>query len=384
MKRTGVATLPLHGGRVPPWLITRMKKLTKGIATVIVDENGPNELLTRLANPIWFQALGCVIGHDWHSSGVTTVITGILREVLDPQETGIAVAGGKGKKSMKTPSDLEQIGDTYNFSEQQIDSLKYSSRMTAKVDNALIQDGYQLYHHTFFVTDKGKWAVVQQGMCPDDRSARRYHWLSDKVNSFVEEPHEGIVCDLVKKDVLNMTAKEAAECQKVSTDIAKEGIRRIKLDFLSLRPEYQKTLDGWTNSNVTREGRAIHILKMPRYIDWNALKTAYEIQPKNYEELVAIRGIGPATVRALSLISEMIYGTSASWKDPVKYSFAVGGKDGVPYPVNRRVYDECIDFLEHTIDQAKLGSYEKANALRGLMKFASKEYSTSNTARKGS
>ena len=379
MKRTGVAILPLHGGRVPPWLISRMKKLSKGIAMAIIDENGPNELLNRIANPIWFQALGCVIGHDWHSSGVTTVITGILREVLDPKETGIAVAGGKGKKSTKAPSDLEQIGGIYNLSEQQIDSLKYSSRMAAKVDNALVQDGYQLYHHTFFVTENGKWAVVQQGMCPDDRSARRYHWLSDKVKSFVEEPHEGIVCDLVKNDVLNMTSKEAAGCQKVSIDVTREGVRRVKLDFLSLRPIFQKTLDGWVKSNVTRESHAIHVLKMPRYIDWNALRTAYETQPRNYEELVAIRGIGPATVRALALISEMIYGTPANWIDPVKYSFAVGGKDGVPFPVNRRVYDESIEFLEHAIDEAKLGGDEKAKALRGLMRFAPKEPSASKT-----
>lgn len=369
MKRTGEAILPLHGGKVPSWLVSRMKKLARGIVAVIVNEYGSDELLTRLANPIWFQALGCVIGHDWHSSGVTTVVTGILREVLEPKEFGVAVAGGKGSRSRKALGDLEDIGNIYELSEGQVESLKYASRMSAKVDNTLIQAGYQLYHHAFFVNEEGKWAVVQQGMCPDDRTARRYHWLSDNVRSFVEEPHEGIVCDVIKDSVLNMTSKEATECQKVSIELVKEGVRRVKNDLLSLRPLYQRTLDEWVKGEVALESHVIHVLKMPRKIDWDALKTAYETQPETYEELVAIRGMGPATVRALALISEMIYGVSANWKDPVKYSFAVGGKDGVPFPVNRRVYDESITFLQHAIDEAKLGNDEKAKALRGLMKF---------------
>ena len=212
MYRTGVANLPLHGGKAPSWLTGRMKKLAKEIANIMIDEYGTTSFLQRLSDPYWFQAFGCVLAYDWHSSGVTTVVTGILKTALTPEEHGITVCGGKGKTSKKTPSDIAIAGEKFGFSEETIKNLTYNSKMAAKVDNTAIQAGYQLYHHAFLVTRDEKWAVVQQGMSAQDRSARRYHWLSENVTDFVVEPESGIVCDTKKQSrQLGLSNREVGE-----------------------------------------------------------------------------------------------------------------------------------------------------------------------------
>ena len=217
MYRTGVASLPLHGGKAPAWLTVRMRKLAKEIANIMIDEQGTDTFLTRLSDPYWFQAFGCVLGYDWHSSGVTTVVTGILKQALSPEEHGIAVCGGKGKTSRKTPTEIIDVGGKFGFSDKQIQALTYTSRMTAKIDNTAIQAGYQLYHHAFLVTENKKWAVIQQGMSSNDRTARRYHWLSDTTTDFVVEPHNAVV-GIKRPHALNMTAKTSEGARKASVD----------------------------------------------------------------------------------------------------------------------------------------------------------------------
>lgn len=367
MKRTGVAGLPLHYGKAPRWLVTRMIKLAREITTIIVDEYGRDVFLQRLSDPYWFQALGCVLGYDWHSSGVTTVLTGVLKNALKPEEHGLAVCGGKGKASLQAPVEIKQVGEKFGFSASRIERLRYASRMSAKVDNTAIQAGYPLYHHAFVVAEDGKWAVVQQGMNIKDRTARRYHWLSEHVQNFVLEPHDAIVGNVKRKIALNMTAKQSQKCQKISTDIAKEKPKRVMRQLQSIRPAHQTSLKRWMPEARWKE-YVVDVLYLPRNLNWKALKRAYEFQPKNYEELLGIKGIGPATVRGLALISELIYGEPPSWKDPVKYSFAYGGKDGVPYPVNRKAMDQSIQILESAIQDAKIERKEKLRSLQRLRK----------------
>ncbi len=371
MQRTGVARLPLHYGKAPRWLVIRMRKLAKEIVTIIVDEYGTDDFLKRISDPFWFQALGCVLGYDWHSSGVTTVVTGVLKQAVVPEDHGIAVCGGKGKVSRQTPLEIGNIGERFGFSSEKIQNLQYASKMSAKVDNTAIQAGYQLYHHAFFLAEDGKWAVIQQGMCPQDRTARRYHWLSDNAKNFVVEPHDAIVGDVKRDIVLDMTAKESESCRKTSVDITKEKPKKMKRMIMSIRPAYQKSLQEWmpkTADTIWKE-YPIDVLSMPRNINWKALRGVYEFKPHNYEELLGFKGMGPATIRGLALIAELIYGEKPSWKDPVKYSFAYGGKDGVPRPVNRRAMDESIRILKQAIQEAKIGSNERMRSLQRLRRF---------------
>jgi len=281
----------------------------------------------------------------------------------------VAVCGGKGKASRKTPEEILSFGELFGLSESRIDSLQYASRMSAKVDNTAIQAGYPLYHHVFVFTEDGNWVVVQQGMNVDDGTARRYHWLSERVESFVVEPHSAIVGDAVRRVALDMTARKSEGCRKVSVDLAKEGPKRLARLLSSVRPPGQKSLAEWVD---VKDSYEVQLLRMPRRINWEALKRAYETQPRNYEELLGIRGIGPATVRGLALISELIYGEPPSWKDPVKYSFAFGGKDGVPRPIDRKALDEAIKFLKEAIQQAKINEKERLQALKRLKKLAPK------------
>ncbi len=366
-----MANLPLHGGKAPHWLVTRMTSLAHEITTVIVDEFGRGEFLTRVSDPYWFQALGCALGYDWHSSGVTTVLTGVLKIAVKPDEHGLAVCGGKGRTSRKAPVEIREAGDGFGLSTGKIEQLQYASRMSAKVDNAAIQAGYQLYHHAFFLSEDGKWAVVQQGMSSQDRTARRYHWLSEHVQDFVVEPHDAIVGDVRRKTALDMTAKESENCRKTSTDLAKERPETLMRYLRSLQPSpaHQPSLLGWVPETRLKESRVVGF-SMPTTLNWNLARKLYEFQPENYEQLLGIKGVGPATVRGLALVSELVYGESPSWNDPVKYSFAVGGKDGVPYPVNRSSYDEMIEILKDAVKQAKVGDKEKINAVRRLQKFA--------------
>jgi hypothetical protein len=371
VQRTGIARLPLHYGKAPRWLVVRMQKLAEEIVTIIVDEYGTDDFLKRISDPFWFQALGCVLGYDWHSSGVTTVVTGVLKQAISPEDHGVAVCGGKGKFSLRAQTEIRNLGEKFDFSNDKIKSLCYASKISAKVDNAAIQAGYQLYHHTFFVTENGKWAVIQQGMCTKDRTARRYHWLSDNAKSFVDEPHNAIVGDVKREIALDMTAKESEECRKTSVDIAKEPPRTVMRMLMSIKPIYQKSLLDWlpkTSDGMWKE-YPIDFLSMPRNINWKVLQGVYEFQPRNYEELLGFRGVGPATIRGLALVAELIYGEKPSWKDPVKYSFAYGGKDGVPYPVDRKVMDESIQILKQAIQEAKVGEKEKLGSLQRLRRF---------------
>jgi hypothetical protein len=368
MFRTGVANLPLHGGKAPAWLTTRMRKLAKEITAIMINEYGTDTLLTRLSDPYWFQAFGCVLGYDWHSSGVTTVVTGILKQALSQDEHGVVVCGGKGKASRKTPEEITDAAEQFGFSENTINALTYTSRITAKVDNTAIQAGYQLYHHAFLLTENKKWAVIQQGMSAEDRTARRYHWLSDNVTSFTVEPHNAIVGDAKREKALNMTAKNSEGARKASVDITKEPPNKTMHLFEAARPLQQKSLREWLPQN-TADQQNIAVLQMPRNINWKTFKQVYEFQPKNYEELLSIKGVGPATVRGLALVAELVYGEKPSWEDPVKYSFAYGGKDGVPYPVDRRAMDESIHLLKQTVKAAKIGDKDKTQSLQRLRRF---------------
>jgi hypothetical protein len=370
MYRTGVASLPLHGGKAPAWLTVRMRKLAKEVAGIMINEHGTETFLTRLSDPYWFQALGCVLAYDWHSSGVTTVLTGVLKQALSPEEHGMAVCGGKGRTSRKTPAEIAEIGAEFGFSEDQIQALTYTSRMTAKVDSTAIQAGYQLYHHAFLLTEGGKWAVIQQGMSTEDRTARRYHWLSDATSSLIVEPHNAIVGDAKREKALNMTAKASGGARNASVDIAKEPPAKVMRLFEAARPLHQKSLQEWLPKAEADPWRqSVEALNMPRNISWKTMRRVYEFQPRNYEELLSVRGVGPATVRGLALVAELIYGEKASWADPVKFSFAFGGKDGVPFPVDRKAMDESIQVLRQAVEAAKVGEKEKLRSLQRLRRF---------------
>jgi hypothetical protein len=346
-----------------------MKRLAAEIVTVIVDEYGRDELLARLSDTFWFQSLGCVLGYDWHSSGVTTVLTGVLREAIDPSSTGVAVCGGKGRRSNRTPGEIREHGAVFKLSEEQVRQLEHASRMVAKVDNAAIQAGYPLYHHAFIMTVEGKWVVIQQGLDVRDKTARRYHWLSDHVHSFVVQPHDAIVCDTIRPTALDMTATESEESRRVAVDLVNDGVEKLRNAISSLSADGQRLLIEWMNQ-TPRRTYTNPSLNMPRHIDWEAMKRAYEFQPSNYEELLGMRGIGPGAVRALALVSQIIYGAEPSWHDPAKYSFALGGKDGVPFPVDRSSYDQTIQYFGHSIAKARLREEEKYVALKRLKSIA--------------
>lgn len=311
-----------------------------------------------------------MLAYDWHSSGVTTVVSGILKGALSPEEHGVAVCGGKGKTSRKTPSDIVVAGEKFGFSQQTIDDLTYTSRMTAKVDNTAIQAGYQLYHHALLVTRDEKWAVIQQGMCAADSSARRYHWLSENTKCFVEDPHNAIVCDVKREHALNMVAKKSKAARNASVDLSKEPTRKlINLIQSTSKPLNQASLQEWLPQTDDPWMQTQTTLNMPRNINWDTLARIYEFQPQNYEELLSIKGVGPATVRGLALVAELVYGEAPSWDDPVKFSFAYGGKDGVPYPVNREAMDESIEILRQSVQEAKIGDKEKLQSLQRLRRF---------------
>jgi hypothetical protein len=367
MKRAGFAELPLHGGRCPPWLFGKMKRLGGSIVKLIVHEHGRGELLRRLSDPFFFQALGCALGYDWHSSGLTTVTMGALKEAMEPEELGMAVCGGKGRVSRRTPEEIEKLADVFSLTSKKVEELKRASRLAAKVDNACVQDGYQLYHHAFILSEDGDWAVVQQGMY--DRLARRYHWISENIESFVEEPHSGIASDRREDVVLDMTAKESGESRKTSLDLVLDDPRRL---MPHVREAEQRSLEEYFQRSPEAK-----VLMMPTHHTISeltertmaALRKAYELQPRDYEELVAIRGIGPKAIRALALVSDIIYGKPPSWRDPAKFSFAHGGKDGVPYPVNKKTYQMTTEVLEKALEESALGRDEKLRALQRLHEF---------------
>lgn len=381
--RTGIMLLPLHDGKAPRWLAERMKRLSYLIAKAIVLEHGHGEFLARLSDPLWFQAFGCVLGYDWHSSGVTTVVTGVLKQALLEHggDLGLLIAGGKGRSSRLALDEISAICDAFSIGERRRDGMLYASRMAAKVDNMLLQDGHALYHHAFIVAEDGSWAVVQQGMDARAGTARRYHWLSTNIKSFVNEPRSGmIIGSSMLASVLDMTASESEECRRVCVDLANDANTLSSVQLLYR----QSTLDGWLSSGYGCSssggsgsgssgsskgiGSNIDVYSMPRDIDWHVFKRIYDAHPRSYEELVAMRGVGAGTIRALALIAELVYGARASWRDPVRFTFAHGGKDGVPYPVDRRRYDESIRVLRDAIEGLDVESSVRMGMLKGLSK----------------
>lgn len=351
--RTGVANLPLHGGKAPHWLFERMTRLAREISIAIVSEFGPREMLCRLSDPFWFQALGCVLGFDWHSSGVTTTVCGALKEGLRgiEGELGLFVAGGKGKASRQTPAQIELNAERISRDPA---PLIYASRMSAKVDSCAVQDGYQLYHHTFFFTSDGSWAVVQQGMNDNTRYARRYHWLGERVTDFVCDPHSAI-CSQVFGKALNMVDAESENARSIVARVAaEERPEKIVSELHRVR-----TLDLLSRHLITAGDIS------PQRLEKIFVET-YERKPQSFEELISLRGVGPQTVRSLALISELVYGVAPSYEDPARYSFAHGGKDGIPYPVDRSSYDRSTEILARAVLQAKLGNQEELLALKRL------------------
>ncbi len=370
MKRSGIATLKLHGGAAPWWLLSRMKPLAKCIFAVITDEFGSDMILKRLADPVWFQALSMVLGFDWNSSGTTTTTCGVLKSVLNFEEHGIQCCGGKGSRSRNTPSELQDLQNNPLFNGSP-EKLIYASKMSAKVDNTAIQDGYQLYHHCIFVSIDNQWTVVQQGMNLNEKLSRRYHWYSEGLKSFVEEPPENIIGQKVHDTVLDMTAHESEEARKASIDLSKESPNAILKNYKLLTSYNKTTLLNWIQPTGVKIP-IIHYELLPKKMNWDTLKRIYEFRPQNYEELISLQGVGPATVRGLALISELIYNTVPSWKDPVKFSFAYGGKDGVPFPVDIKAMDRSIQILKEAIQSAKLGEKDKLQAIKRLKVFSEK------------
>ena len=362
MPRTGFADLPLHGGRCPPWLFQRMKDLAAAVAEAIVLEYGAAELLRRLADPFWFQALGCLLGFDWHSSGLTTTVTGALKAGLSERgpELGVFIAGGKGGTSRKTPQEIEPAVERHARGVP-ADSLVYASKMPAKVDSAALQDGFTLYHHTFVFTADGRWVVVQQGMQEQGRWARRYHWHSDALRDFVEEPHAAVCSDRAGK-VLNLTDRLSAEARAAVAALAREQPERVARD-------YRRILERYDRLGRYLTLPAAHAVPDASRLEQN-LRRLYERAVPHFEALLGMPGVGAQTVRALTMVAEIVHGVPVSFRDPVRYSFAHGGKDGHPYPVNRAVYERSIETLRAAVDRARLGQREKLAALRRLAAFA--------------
>ncbi len=361
--KVGVADLPLHGGRAPRWLFPRMVALGGSICEIIVDEYGREALLERFADPFWLQCFGNVIGWDWDSSGLGTVVTGAMKEALRERDIGVGVAGGKGRVSRRAPAEIEDLGESYGLSDGAITDLVRASKLSAKVDSAAVQDRHQLYHHAFVLSEDGSWVVIQQGMNPDAGYARRYHWYWREMKNFVETPHKAIL-GMQQDRALDMTARESAESRDASVDVAREGPRDIRRLLRSLRDPRQESLRKWTG-----EEDPYRYFSIPKRLNWNALRNVYEFQPRDYEELLGLSGVGPATVRALAYIAEAIHGKQASWRDPVKFSFALGGKDGIPYPVDRQAMDETTDILAQGIEEARVAKREKLRALQTLRRL---------------
>jgi len=357
-RRTGIANLPLHYGKAPRWLFERMTRLAREITIAIVADYGPEEMLRRMSHPYWFQAFGCVLGFDWHSSGVTTTLCGALKEGVKgiERELGLFVAGGKGATSRRTPSEIEVWGDRLSLEPA---PLVYASRMSAKVDNSAVQDGYQLYHHSFLFTAKGSWAVVQQGMNDSNRYARRYHWLGETVANFVNEPHSAIASQ-ARGTTLNLVAEESQSARITVSEIAVNENPQVvladlkKLKTLSLPAHHPIGVSDLHPESISR-----------------ILLSVYERQPQGFEQLLGLPGVGAKTLRALSLIAELVHGVAPSYRDPARYSFAHGGKDGYPYPVDKETYDKSIELLARAVHRTKLGIREKNEAVGRLNKLMS-------------
>lgn len=353
MRRSGSADLPLHNGHVPKWLYERMSQLGLAITEAIVTEYGKEAFLQRMSDPFWFQSFGAVMGMDWHSSGITTSVLGALRRAVHPhsKELGIYFCGGKGKFSRQTPMELLAIADKTGLNGHE---LVRSSRLSAKVDNTAVQDGFQLYLHSFIVSDTGQWTVVQQGMREGDAMARRYHWHSANLNSFVEEPHTAIQ-GTNQGLILNLTAKDAGTARSGIMTIAQEKPETMLQEIQHLMMPAHHDVRS-KDVDLKRLGTVLWL--------------AHEQQPKNFEELLLLEGVGPRTLQSLALVSEVVHGTPSRFKDPVRFSFAHGGKDGHPFPVPTKTYDEVISTMQKAVQKAKIGQTDKAQALKKLHEIA--------------
>lgn len=354
--RTGQAELPLHYGKAPPWLFRRMVILCRNILDLMLCEFPCEIILDRLSDPYWFQSLGCILGFDWHSSGLTTTVCGALKQASASlgKDAGLFIAGGKGGASRKTPHEIASFCEKIGLDPK---DLVYASRMSAKVDSACVQDGFTIYHHTFVFTASGKWCVIQQGMNEELKKARRYHWLGEGLSSFVEEPHKAVVCDATTQ-ALNLVASESKDTREVSFEVATDHPAKA---YHLIAKAYEQ------REQLVLPDR--HWIKLTD-IDLNKIKAIlFRIQdssPRSYEQLVGIEGVGGKTLRALALVSDLIYGKPPSYRDAVTFSLAHGGKDGHPYPVDLRTYDRTIDIIERAIKSAKIGHREKIEALRRL------------------
>jgi len=382
MYRSGIATFTLDYGRCPPWLFDRMVILGREMMRVIVKEYGPEEFIKRIADPVWFQSLGTVLAFDWNASGLTTMLTAALKEAIRGQEKdmGIFICGGKGKTSRKTPEEIINWGEKISLSLSRVQDLVYCSKMAAKVDNSLIQDGFQIYHHSFFFTQKGAWTVVQQGMNVANQTARRYHWHSKNIKDLVCEPHSGIISDIKVKKSLNLTAQASEKTRQISVELATSGyyslIKDIQLlrkhssslhKMMALRINKSKevVLLNLQNTEFHHHPVELEDFNKSRYLE-KILFRVCEQKPENYEKLLAIAGVGPKTVRALALVSEIIYGAKPSYQDPARYSFAHGGKDGTPYPVDRETYDQTIELMKNFVQKTQLSPLEKKKIISRL------------------
>ena len=352
MKRSGIADLPLHGGRVPQWLAERMTRLGTAITEAIIQDYGTSSFLSRLSDPFWFQALGAVMGMDWHSSGVTTSVMGALKRGLGPRadEFGIYICGGRGRFSRNTPNELRTVAERRGLDGE---ALVRTSRLTARVDNNAIADGFQIYLHSFIATSNGEWAVVQQGLNDRSGMARRYHWHSATVRDFVTEPHSGIVGEN-QGTIMNLVDARAKPAQNALLDVAREkpettltAARRLCL------PRHHEVRSE--NIDLKRLGAVLAV--------------AYERDFHEFAELLLLESLGPRTLQSLALIAEVVHGAPTRFSDPARFSFAHGGKDRHPFPVPLKTYDESLDFLRTSLDSAKLGDRDKLDGFRRLERF---------------
>lgn len=364
MINKGIATFTLDYGKCPKWLFDRMVLLSKRMIYAIIAEEGPDEFIKRISDPVWFQSLGTVLAFDWNASGLTTILTAALKEAIrgSERDLGIFICGGKGKTSLKTPEQIISWAERIAMSEKSANALVYNSKMAAKVDSSLIQDGFQIYHHSFFFSKNGAWTVVQQGMNIQEQSARRYHWYSKDLKDLIQEPHSGITSDIKVENVLNMTANKSKENRGLSTELVSQSFNTLMKDITLLRKYYtplsqtisvangkqQLTLLNLENKEFTWHPVVTENFAKSKYLE-KILWRLCDQKPETYEQLLSTQGVGPKTIRALALVSEVIYGAKASYEDPARYSFAHGGKDATPYPVDQLTYDQTIEKLRSFI-----------------------------------
>lgn len=352
MKRSGVADLPLHGGRVPAWLADRMTALGTAISESILVHYGHRELLSRLSDPFWFQALGCVMGMDWHSSGITTSVLGALKRGLNPRahELGVYVCGGRGRHSRATPNELRAIAGTNSLDG---DALVRTSRLTAKIDNNAIVDGFQIYLHSFILTPGGDWTVVQQGMNEENGLARRYHWHSAAVHDFVSAPHSGIVGEH-RGTIMNLVDAQALAARDAMLDIARQDPARTLVEVRKLAMPARHDVRA-EDVDLKRLGAVLAV--------------AYDRPLHDFAELLLVENLGPRTLQTLALLAEVVHGAPSRFSDPARFSFSLGGKDGHPFPVPLKTYDESIAVLRSSLDRAKLDGTEKLKGFERLDRF---------------